>query len=283
MNTDLFQSSGHSPVLQIWLHIFVIVFITASSPSFISSIGIPSSPGALLSFSCLIAHSTSASIIVGSFSNSSSSFMFSFTTRLSSLYSSSVYSLHLSFIPSSSPIIFLSFVLSEPILGAAVFVIFFIFANISFVLPFLPSSSNSLHISFRWFSLFSVFFASLLSVATLLASSDSHGVVFLANFFGTYFSAASCSISFTLVHIMFTSSSSIASSLSKVSNLFFISILYSGVIPLQSYLVNLSPFRSFFIFNFNVATNSSWSVPQSAPGLVLTSFIVLFHLLFTSM
>src|SRR3984885_2054047 len=81
MNTDLFQSSGHSPVLQIWLHIFVIVFITASSPSFISSIGIPSSPGALLSFSCLIAHSTSASIIVGSFSNSSSSFMFSFTTR----------------------------------------------------------------------------------------------------------------------------------------------------------------------------------------------------------
>src|SRR3984885_1536607 len=85
MNTELFQSSGHSPVLQIWLHIFVIVFITASS---------------------------------------------------SSLYSSSVYSLHLSFIPSSSPIIFPSFVLSEPILGAAVFVIFFIFANISFVLPF---------------------------------------------------------------------------------------------------------------------------------------------------
>src|ERR1700735_4107671 len=73
MNTDLFQSSGHSPVLQIWLHIFVIVFITASSPSFISSMGIPSSPGALLSFSCLIAHSTSASIIVGSFSLSSSS------------------------------------------------------------------------------------------------------------------------------------------------------------------------------------------------------------------
>src|ERR1700735_4192390 len=106
MNTDLFQSSGHSPVLQIWLHIFVIVFITASSPSFI----------------------------------------FSFTTRLSSLYSSSVYSLHLSFIPSSSPIIFPSFVLSEPILGAAVFVISFIFANISFVLPFFPSSSNSLHI-----------------------------------------------------------------------------------------------------------------------------------------
>src|ERR1700733_4903716 len=298
MNSDLFQSSGHSPVLQIWLHIFVIVFITASSPSFISSIGIPSSPGALLSFSCLIAHSTSASIIVGSFSNCFSSFMFSFTTRLSSLYSSSVYSLHLSFIPSSSPIIFPSFVLSEPILGAAVFVIFFIFANISFVLPFFPSSSNSLHISFRWFSLsslaffrkvlfstftlslFPVFFASLLSVATLIASSDSHGVVFLANFFGTYFSAASCSISFTLVHIMFTSSSSIASSLSKVSNLFFISILYSGVIPLQSYLVNLSPFRNFFIFNFNVATNSSWSVPQSSPGLVLTSIIVLFHLLF---
>src|SRR3984885_14866787 len=136
MNTELFQSSGHSPVLQIWLHIFVIVFITASSPSFISSRGISSSPGSLLSFSCLIAHSTSASIIVGSFSNSSSLFMFSFTTRLSSLYSSSVYSLHLSFIPSSSPIIFPSFVLSEPILGAAVFVISFIFANISFVLPF---------------------------------------------------------------------------------------------------------------------------------------------------
>src|SRR3984885_3068219 len=291
MNTDLFQSSGHSPVLQIWLHIFVIVFITASSPSFISSIGIPSSPGALLSFSCLIAHSTSASIIVGSFSNSSSSFMFSFTTRLSSLYSSSVYSLHLSFIPSSSPIIFPSFVLSEPILGAAVFVIFFIFANISFVLPFFPSSSNSLHISFRWFSLsslaffrkvlfstftlslFPVFFASLLSVATLIASSDSHGVVFLANFFGTYFSAASCSISFTLVHIMFTSSSSIASSLSLRSQTYSLFLFYILVL----FLCN----RIWSIYLLSAACSSSISMLLLiVHGLFRNLLLVLFlHLL----
>src|SRR5688572_21977972 len=78
--------------------------------------GISSEPGALLSFSCLIAHSTSASMTSGSFPSSVGSYI-SFFTLLSSLYSSSEYSLHLFFIPSSSPIIRPSVVFREPILG----------------------------------------------------------------------------------------------------------------------------------------------------------------------
>src|SRR5688572_14199325 len=151
MKTDLFQSSSHSPVVHILLHSLVIVFIIASSPAFIISMGISSEPGALLSFSCLIAHSTSASMTSGSFPSSVRSYI-SFFTLLSSLYSSSEYSLHLFFIPSSSPIIRPSVVFREPILAVGFFVIARTFSNISFVLPFVSSSSISLHISFKCFS-----------------------------------------------------------------------------------------------------------------------------------
>ena len=54
IKVDPFQSSGHFPVFHMLLHIFVIIFIAESSPAFISSMGIPSCHGALLSFSCLI-------------------------------------------------------------------------------------------------------------------------------------------------------------------------------------------------------------------------------------
>src|SRR6218665_80178 len=44
--------------------------------------------------------------------------------------------------------------------------------------------------------------------------------------------------------------------LTRILNLFFISTLYSGVIPLQSYAFVLTPFfLSFFSFLFNVATS----------------------------
>src|SRR6218665_3052745 len=135
------------------LHIFVkYIFIVASSPAFINSMGIPSCPGALLSFSCLIAHSTSASMTSGSISKSVVS-VCSFSILLSSLYSSSEYSFHLFFIPSSSPITFPSPDFREPILGVNFLVISFTFENISLVLPFFPSSSITLHMSFRCFSL----------------------------------------------------------------------------------------------------------------------------------
>src|SRR6218665_1316879 len=275
IKVDPFQSSLHFPVFHMLLHIFVIIFIVASSPAFISSMDIPSCPGALLSFSCLIAHSTSAFMTSGSISKSVVS-VCSFSILLSSLYSSSEYSFHLFFIPSPSPITFPSLDFREPSFGVNFLVISFTFENISLVLPFFPSSSITLHMSFRCFSLsFRAFFwnalfndltlylsptlfASFLSSAILMASFESHGVVLPLFFFGMCFSAVSNIVLFILSHNSFASSSSSISSLSRISNLFFISTLYSGVIPLQSYTFILSPVSfSFFSFVFNVATNSS--------------------------
>src|SRR6218665_3514000 len=141
IKVDPFQSSGHFPVFHMLLHIFVIIFIVASSSAFISSMGIPSCPGALLVFqlfNCPIAHSTSASMTSGSISKSVIS-VCSFSILISSLYSSSEYSFHLHFIPYSTPITFPSLDFREPILGVNFLVISFTFENISLVLPLLPS------------------------------------------------------------------------------------------------------------------------------------------------
>src|SRR6218665_3564860 len=67
------------------------------------------------------------------------------------------------------------------------------------------------------------------------------------------FSAVSNIVLFVFCHNSFASSFSSTSSLSRILNLFFISTLYSGVIPLQSYAFVLSPFfLSLFSFVFNV-------------------------------
>src|SRR6218665_1135608 len=60
-------------------------------------------------------------------------------------------------------------------------------------------------------------------------------------FFGMSFSAVSNIVLFVFSHNSFASSSFSISSLSRISNLFFISTLYSGVIPLQSCTFILSP------------------------------------------
>src|SRR6218665_609165 len=96
------------------------------------------------------AHSTSASMTSSSILKSVVS-VCSFSILLSSLYNSSEYSFHLFFIPSSSPITFPSLDFREPILGLSFLVISFTFENISLVLPFFPSSSITLHMSFFFF------------------------------------------------------------------------------------------------------------------------------------
>src|ERR1043165_2446693 len=210
----------------------------------------------------------------GSFSYFVTSISSTFTL-LSSLYNSSVYSFHLFFIPSSSTIICPSLAFSDPILGVFFLVISLTFENIVLVLPFLPSSSISLHNSFRcfslsiracfWKSLFNFLtlslspslFASLLNVAMLIASFDNHGVVLVFLFFGIYLSPVSKIASFIFSHKLFSTSSVSASSLSNISNLFLISTLYSCDISLQSYVTSLSPFFSVFNFICIVATSSS--------------------------
>src|SRR6218665_2654373 len=111
IKVDPFQSSGHFPVFHMLLHIFVIIFIVASSSAFMTSGSISKSVISVCSFSIL----------------------------MSSLYSSSEYSFHLHFIPYSTPITFPSLDFREPILGVNFLVISFTFENISLVLPLLPS------------------------------------------------------------------------------------------------------------------------------------------------
>ena len=46
----------------------------------------------------------------------------------------------------------------------------------------------------------------------------------------------------------------------------------------MSYLNGLVVFPTFFNFSLNLAIRSSWSEPQSAPGLVFADYIELLHL-----
>ena len=58
-------------------------------------------------------------------------------------------------------------------------------------------------------------------------------------------------------------------------NLFLTSMVKSLGIWFRSYLNGLMAFPTFFNFSLNLAIRSSWSEPQSAPGLVFTDCIEL--------
>ena len=103
-------------------------------------------------------------------------------------------------------------------------------------------------------------FASLLYTATCNASSDSH-FAFLHFFF---LGRVLIPVSWTSIH----SSSGTPSIRSSPLNLFLTSTVD---------LNGLAVFPTFFNLSLNLAIRSSWSEPQSAPGLVFADCIELLH------
>ena len=122
-------------------------------------------------------------------------------------------------------------------------------------------------------SLFSFAFHSLLFIAVCKASSDSHFAFLHFFFLGMVSITASCTMAQTSTH----SSSGIQFIRSNPLNLLSLSLYsckgFGMVTPVWS-----SGFPTFFNLSLNLAIKSSWSEPQSAPGLVFADCIEFFHL-----
>ena len=129
---------------------------------------------------------------------------------------------------------------------------------------------------FKWvyLSFSPLLFASLLFTDICKASSDSHFAFLHYFFLGMVLIPVSCTMSWTSVH----SSSGTLSIWSSPLNLFLTSTLYSWGIWFRSYLNSLLVFPTFFNLSLNLAIRSSWSEPQSDPGLVFADCIELLHL-----
>src|SRR6218665_441695 len=143
---------------------------------------------------------------------------------------------------------------------------FFVFSCL-----FLECSVNDLTLS-----LSPTLFASFLSSAILMASFEIHGDVLPFFLFGMcFFSAVSNIVFFVFSHNSFASSSFSISSLSRISNLFFISTLYSGVIPLQSYTFILSPvFSVLFSMLLPIVHDRFRSLPLALFSHLLSCFSI---------
>ena len=135
MKTHLFQSCGHCWLFQICGHIECSTFTASSFRIWNSWAGIPSPPLALFTVMLPKAHSTSHSRMSGSRWAIIPSWLSQSWTSF--LYSSSVYSCHLSFISSASvrSLLFLAF--PVPILACNSPLISPIFLNIYLVFPIL--------------------------------------------------------------------------------------------------------------------------------------------------
>ena len=121
--------------------------------------------------------------------------------------------------------------------------------------------------------LFSYLSFSLLFTAILKASSDSHYAFLHFFFLGMVLIPVSCTMSWTFVH----SSSGTLSDL--VPWIYFSLPLYNQKgFDSGHYLNGLAVFPTFFNLSLNLAIRSSWSEPQSAPGLVFVDCIELLHL-----
>ena len=136
MKTDLFQSCGHCWVFQICRHSECSTLRASSFRIWNSSAGIPSPPLALLVVMLPKAHLTSLSRMSGSRWVITPSWL-SGSLR-PSLYSSSVYSWHLSLISSTSvrSLLFLSFIV--PIFAPSVPLVAPVFLKSSLVLHLYP-------------------------------------------------------------------------------------------------------------------------------------------------
>ena len=115
---------------------------------------------------------------------------------------------------------------------------------------------------------------SLLFTAICKASPDSH-FAFLHFFsMGMVLFPVSCTMSRTSVHSSSGTLSIRSSPLTLISH--FHCIVIRDLIG--SYLNGLVVFFTFFNLSLNLAIRSSWSEPQSAPGLVFADCIELLHL-----
>ena len=212
-NENFFQSCGHCWVFQICWHITCNTFAASSFRIWNSSTGIPSHPLALLVVMLPKTHLTSL-LALGEWSHHCDylgrEYLF--------LYSSSVYSCHLSLISSASvrSLPFLSFM--EPIFAWNVPLVSLIFLKRSLVFPILLFSSISLHWSLRksflclldilWNSAFKwvylsfspLLLDSLLFTAICKASSDSHFAFLHFFFLAMVLIPISCTMSQTSVH-----------------------------------------------------------------------------------
>ena len=182
---------------------------------------------------------------------------------------------------------FLSFIL--PIFEWKFPLVSLIFMKRSLVFPILLLSSISLHWSLReaflcllailWNSAFRCVYlsfsplllASLLFSAIYKGSSENHLGFLHVFFLGMVLITTSCTMSWTSVH-------SSSGTLSIRSNPFYLlvtSTISSKGIWFRSYLNGLVVFPTFLNLSLNLAIRSSWSEPQSAPGLVFADCIEL--------
>ena len=222
MKPDLFQSCGHCWVFQIWWHIECSTFTASSFRIWNSSTGISSPPLALFVVMLPEAHLTSHS------STSGSRWVFTQSWLSGSwrsfLHSSSVYSCHLLLISSASvrSIPFLPFIV--PIFAWKVPLVSLIFLKRSLVFPILLFSSISLYWSQRkpflsllailWNSAFKrvylcfcpLPFASFIFTAICKTSSNNHFAFLHFFFLGIILITASCTMSWTSVHLCVRSS-----------------------------------------------------------------------------
>ena len=175
-----------------------------------------------------------------------------------------------------------------PIFAWNVPLVSLIFLKRSLVFPILLFSSNSLHwplrkaflsllavlwnSAFRWVYLpFSPLpLASLLFSVIYKASSDNHFAFLHFFFLRMVLITASCTMSQTSIH-------SSPSTLSDPIPWIYLSLpLYDhkGFDLGHTWVI----FPTFFYLSLNLAIKSSWSEPQSAPGLVFADCIELIHL-----
>ena len=115
-------------------------------------------------------------------------------------------------------------------------------------------------------------FISLLFSAIHKASSDNHFAFLRFFFLGMVLITACCTMLRTSVH-------SSSGTLSDLIPWIYLSLtLYNCKGFDSGYLNGLVVFPTFFNLSLNLAINSSWSEPLSAPGLVFADCIELLHL-----
>ena len=154
--------------------------------------------------------------------------------------------------------------------SSTVFLYLFALTNFLSLLAVLWNSA------FKWvyFSFSPLLFTSLLFTAIYKASSDSHFAFLHFFFLGMVLIPASCTMSRTSIH---SSSGTLPIRSNPLkSTCHFHCIIIRDLI--QSYLSGLMVFPTFFNLSLNLAIRSSWSKPQSAPGLVFADCIELLHL-----
>ena len=140
-------------------------------------------------------------------------------------------------------------------------------------LSFLAILWNS---DFKWvYNSFSPLpFTSLLFSAICKASSDNHFAFLHYFFLGMVLIPASWAMSWISIH---SSSGTLSIRSNPLTLICHFHCIIVGI-WFKSYLNSLVVFFTFFNLSLNLTIRSSWSEPQSAPGLVFADCIELLHL-----